>query len=137
MAQDSFSLQEVRQLLELALRYPDPNLAGLALRAAMNSSASPSDLLGDAVEASSGVDISTCFHLMRRYGRLDLALELLGDPRSSVREATAGALRWIHDASVPAALDHAAGDEDAGVRGAALKSLESVRLAKPTIFKPL
>jgi HEAT repeat protein len=138
LAEEKFSLADARQLLEIALRNPDPELAGLAVNTALAVALSPATLLGDAVEAVAGEDISDFFHLMRRYGRLDLVFKLLEDRRHRVRQTAAASLRWIRDAGVLGPLERATADPDPDVRAAATKSLESVREGGITVLrKPL
>jgi HEAT repeat protein len=133
----AFDPQEVRQLVGLALRYPDPDLAGLALNLVLTTSRSPATLLGDAVEGAAGVDLSSFFALMRRYGQVDLLLRLLTDHRAFVRQTTAATLRWIQDPAVPGALERATADTDDAVRAAALDSFERARAAGSTVVRPL
>ena len=131
MIPGAFTVEEVRQLLDLALRNPDPELVGLALNAALAASPSHAALLGDAVEATAGEDIAVFFGLMRRYGLLDLGLQLLSDRRAAVRRTVATTLRWIQDASVPPALERATADTDPSVRAAAAAAFEDARVAGP------
>jgi HEAT repeat protein len=112
-------------------------LVGLALSAALALADAARNLLSDAIERAPEADLSGFFGLARRYGQLDLVLEVLNDPRARVREVAAATLRWIHDERVVAPLERAIEDPDPGVRSAAAISLQSMKEWGATTFSPL
>jgi len=123
----NYSLEETRAIIEIALRNPDPGIVALALRSTLALSASPVELIRDALDGAAGEDVSDFFNVIRRYGHLEWVLALFEDVRPHVRQAIVAGLRWIWDPEVLALLERAIDDPDAAVSATAAKSLETVR----------